>query len=148
MIYLVEEEASSGSYLLAAAFIGVTYFLGNKEWYNGIFSYVVENPGTVILYVLGYIILGAIWSIVRWFIYLKGLALNVDENGNCKHYKSDFDVFYNKGRIMNWMFYWPISVIWTVIDEPIKKSFKWIYSKLEGSYKKISDNITKDIKFK
>jgi hypothetical protein len=121
--------------------------MGNKEWYNNIFSYIVENSGTVVLYILGYIILGAILSVIRWFIYLKGLSIDVDSDGKCKHSKLKFDVFYNKNRIMNWMFNWPFSVIWTTIDEPVKKSFKWMYSKLEGSYKKISDNITKDLKF-
>lgn len=148
VIYTLEDEdVSAWPYVLTVAFIGLTYWMGNKDLYKEIFSYLVNNPLVLVFCFVGYLLAGAIWSLVRWFLYLKGLSIDKDENGKVRHSKYKFEVSSNKGRITNWMMYWPFSLIWTVIDEPVKKSFRWIYSKLEGKYNSISESITKDLKF-
>lgn len=45
----------------------------------------------------------------------------------------------NKARIMSWMVYWPWSMFWTVINDPIKKAFKAIFQELQATYQRISD---------
>jgi hypothetical protein len=47
----------------------------------------------------------------------------------------------HKGRIMTWMAYWPWSMVWTLIDDPIKKMFRYIYNRLQRLYEKISESI-------
>lgn len=47
----------------------------------------------------------------------------------------------NKARILTWTIYWPWSFVWTIIDDPLKKFFKYIYKKLQAVYQKISDRI-------
>lgn len=148
IVYTLEDEdPSAWPYILTVGFICLTYWMGNRDAYKEIFSYLINNPSVLVLCFAGYLISGAVWSLVRWFLYLKGLSLDTYESGKVKHSKDKFEVSTNKGRITNWMIYWPFSLVWTFIDEPIKKSFKWIYSKLEGKYRKISENITKDLKF-
>lgn len=44
----------------------------------------------------------------------------------------------NKSRILTWMFYWPFSGIWTIINDPVRRAFQWIYRRLEGVYQKIT----------
>lgn len=44
----------------------------------------------------------------------------------------------NKSRILTWMFYWPFSGIWTIINDPVRRAFQWIYKRLEGVYQKIT----------
>lgn len=47
----------------------------------------------------------------------------------------------NKARILTWTIYWPWSFVWTIIDDPLKKFFKYIYKKLQAVYQKIADKI-------
>jgi len=46
----------------------------------------------------------------------------------------------NKARIMRWMMFWPWSLVWTLINDPIKKLFKWIYRSIQGLLQRISDS--------
>jgi len=77
-----------------------------------------------ILYVVGYVILGFVWSIFRFtrrcdFI-VKTMKENVKENPNlgyCKYVVEDILPSNNKHRIINWILFFPISVIrWALND--------------------------------
>ena len=52
----------------------------------------------------------------------------------------------NKSRIMTWMVYWPWSMVWTLLNDPVKKMFKAIYNRIVVVFDKISDNIYSDSK--
>lgn len=51
----------------------------------------------------------------------------------------------NKARILTWTIWWPWSFIWTLVDDPLKKFFKYIYKKLQATYQKIADSIYKGV---
>lgn len=45
----------------------------------------------------------------------------------------------NKNKILVWMMYWPFSLVWTLIDEPFKKAFYFIFDQIKGLYQAISE---------
>jgi hypothetical protein len=47
----------------------------------------------------------------------------------------------NKSRIMRWMSFWPISMLWSFLDDFIKRVFKTIYHRISSFLQRISDNI-------
>lgn len=47
----------------------------------------------------------------------------------------------HKGRIYIWMAYWPASMLWTLINDPVKKTFRWIYTQIRGFLQRISDHV-------
>jgi len=47
----------------------------------------------------------------------------------------------NKSRIMRWMSFWPVSMIWSLINDFVKRIFKTIYQKIAGFLQRISDNM-------
>lgn len=49
----------------------------------------------------------------------------------------------NKSRIMTWMGYWPWSMVWTIINDPIKRAFKAIYNRIHNTLQAISNNAFK-----
>ena len=49
----------------------------------------------------------------------------------------------HKGRITMWMTYWPWSMTWTMINDPVKKLWRWIYLQLQGWYEAIANSIYK-----
>lgn len=47
----------------------------------------------------------------------------------------------NKGTILRWMSFWPISFIWSLINDFVKRVFKTIYQKIAGFLQRIADNM-------
>jgi hypothetical protein len=47
----------------------------------------------------------------------------------------------NKSRIMRWMSFWPVSMLWSFLDDFIKRVFKTIYHRISSFLQRISDNI-------
>jgi hypothetical protein len=52
----------------------------------------------------------------------------------------------NKGRIVLWMIYWPWSAVWTLINDPVKKTFEWMFHRLQGVYQFVADSIYRNTK--
>lgn len=52
----------------------------------------------------------------------------------------------NKAKITSWIGYWPISLLWTLLDDFLDKLFKRIFELFSGLFQRISNHIFKDIK--
>lgn len=128
-------------------FLALCYFFGSKEQFVESLYFIKDNPGTIILMLISYVVIGVIWSIVKWYFYLQGFKMhhiirNGTENGiSLRNIPRGSQ---NKNRIITWMSYWPFSMIWTIINEPVRKIFKYIYSKIEGIYDKMSKSVFYD----
>jgi hypothetical protein len=134
--------------LSGVVFVGslvALWFLGCKEELTDIGSFIYRNPGTSLLVGVGYVILGVIWSFVKWYFYLVRMREVHQDTSYPEHY---FDVNRNKSRIMTWMIYWPLSGAWTLINDPIKKLYRSIFEWVGGSYQKMSDKMTANMKFR
>lgn len=49
-----------------------------------------------------------------------------------------------KGRIISWIVYWPASMFWTILNDPIRKLGRQLYYAIAGVLTKISDSAWKD----
>lgn len=45
----------------------------------------------------------------------------------------------NKARIIFWMTYWPASMVWTFLNDPVQRLFRFIFRRLVGVFDGISD---------
>ena len=138
-----QEESNSWHWSILLGLPVLLYFTGCKTEILSLLSYVQANPVTIVLGFVGYLFLGTIWSVVKWYLYLTNLR-DIYRERPYGYDKSKFSAKFNKERIMNWMMYWPFSGLWTLINDPIKKSFQRIFKGLENRFQKISDNITKE----
>ena len=91
---------------------------------------------------LVYVLAGVVWSLFRWFRYVKSTAdeYRATNGSNLKDYqlrelKGSLSATRNKGRITGWIAYWPWSLVWNITGD----TFKMIYENLQGVYQKISD---------
>ncbi len=50
---------------------------------------------------------------------------------------------YNKARITAWIAYFPISMMWTLLHDAVRKLFNRIYKSISGSFQAMSDRLTK-----
>jgi hypothetical protein len=47
----------------------------------------------------------------------------------------------NKLRITAWMAYWPCSAIGTILNDPVRRIFNWIFARLRALYQKLADHV-------
>jgi len=151
MVIISLEYEEWGGGVATASFIGfflILYFFGGKEFVMGIGSYIKHNTGTIIGFGLAYLGIGLVWSFVKWYFYLLGKKDYITEN-NVTHIENYIPKAKdNKGRIISWMSYWPFSAFWTIINDPIKRMFRFIYARFENLYDKMEKKMFSDLRSK
>lgn len=131
----------------------------------------LSNPLLAAGVVAGYFVVGAMWSVGKWWFFVRRSLETYHEaraeflrrNGIVSFYASDpipeglrgkwqkwlngrtLESFKphikdNKGRILTWMVYWPWSMFWTILNDPVKRMFKFIYRQLRAVYQRITDS--------
>ena len=126
------------------AFIAALWQFGNNDFFTRMFYEMLNHPSTIILFLGIYLVLGTIWSFVKWFFYLKKESRN-DHNFEYHLKNNYYDASYNKERIIHWMLYWPLSGLWTLINDPIRTAFEYIVEYFGGTYNKITKYLFKDM---
>jgi hypothetical protein len=165
--------------------LGIALFLWNFR--TDIWEYLSSNPTATIGFVVSYVVLGIVWSFIKWRTYVMAVFSKFKEyredfvrkNGvitseNLKDFNDKVNnkfrdpdgsgtvSFYNatpleeivkkiaplaskkKSVITAWISYWPVSVAATLLNNPFRQFFEWIYSNLSGYYDKITNRYQKD----
>ena len=135
------------STIVVIAFIMAYYFLGSKQDVIDIGNYIKDNPWKILGWMGMYLGVGLVWSLFKWYFFLvKRKERLLSYSTKKKLSKDDIPkAADNKSRIITWMTYWPFSAFWTMIDEPVKKFFRFVYSKTEKIFQKMSDLVYKDV---
>lgn len=127
-------------------------------------AWVTHNAVLFLECLAAYLVLGVVWAIVKWWFFLmnsrdryeeiraaflkeKGWeAFDTDE----KKRKFQDKVFWdrktfppkpgeNKSKIVLWMTYWPCSALWTLINDPLKRFYRFAYARILGLLQGMSD---------
>ena len=136
--FLETDSGGWATFTMAITFL-LLYIFGAKEILLNFFTYIKTYPERGIGLILLYFILGTLYSFAKWYFYL----LDAKERGVLKeHYSVRFTE--NKGRIISWMSYWPLSLVWTFIDQPVKRLFTYIYNRTGKIYQQIYLSVYKE----
>lgn len=185
IVAFLENDNAGNATILAIGSILALIFLGNTE----IFSWVAVHPLLLILYSVGYIVVGALYGLLKWYLLLhdradrylevrtswlenaikrdssklpaklcrQALTAVVLTGAVKKTWKNYIQQEYygepitkpsvgrNKGRILSWMTYWPLSGLWTLINDPIRRIFRWLYRRISTILIHMADKIFADI---
>lgn len=141
-----------------------------------IWGFVTHHTVDALLYVLGYLAVGVVWSFIKWFSFLMGFrdryrevkteffashgvpldqALNKEQAEAFHHtlWRQSWNGYRgvnlskrpsatnNKRRITAWMSFWPFSMAGTIINDPIRRLFKFLFNQLKASYQRIADHV-------
>jgi hypothetical protein len=119
-----------------------------------IFPWILSHPKELILYLFGYLVFGVGYSLVKWMSFIRKDARETKErfieydNLNPKNIHVPRVEDYSS-RIIGWMIYWPCNLVWTLLDDPIRALFEWIFERTKGLYQHIANqayaSVTKDI---
>ena len=104
--------------------------LGMIALYWKTFAAILDLRALIVL-VVGYLAIGTVWSIFRWFrftrsvanIYMQkhGAELSIDSMAELKQ---DVNVNRHKARISGWIAYWPWSLFWNIAGDVISTLFE------------------------
>lgn len=47
----------------------------------------------------------------------------------------------NKGRIVAWMSFWPFSMVGTVINDPVRRLFNFLFNQLKATYQRLANYV-------
>jgi hypothetical protein len=115
-----------------------------------ILDYIQTEPLRIISYIVGYALIGVLWSLGKWYYYLKRhvditmAKLEIAKNKGDEVYEWQNQppkAKENSNRIITWMSYWPLSAFWTLIDEPFKRFSKFLYRKTSKIFDTMSDKM-------
>lgn len=117
-----------------------------------VITWTIANINTVIMWVVAYFVIAVLWAKGKWALLIRAMlrAMKVEGYTSGKFY---FRGRYqhvparaseNKESIMMWMMYWPVSMTWTIINDPVRRAFNAIYDVVANSFQKDSDAVFKD----
>lgn len=124
-----------------ALFIAILYFCGSKTLVENTATWIYNNPGRTTFNVVIYTVIGVLWSFYKWYLYM--VAYKKSRSGYT--FVTPPKAAENKGTIISWMSYWPVSVFWYVINDPVKKFFNFVYERTGKVYDRITDRVFKDM---
>lgn len=164
LFYCVEADRGFFATLWIVIFFVVMYFFGGFN----VLSYIFQNPLISLGCAAGYVVAGTLWSMGKWWFYThsqrriydelkedflksKGVTDKVMPDHLKKDWKEKHSEHsgrryeYNpqakkhKGQLTLWGSYWPLSMVWTLINDPVKSVFEYVYARFQRTYQRISD---------
>lgn len=139
-----EDEKS----FLATLVVGLTALVFELLTPFKAISLALAHPYNTLLLFGTYVAAGVVWSFLKWVLFVYEVKRKQTEHEatgtGVRWYTYRFtiplQVGEHKGRITAWMMFWPMSAVWTVINDPIRRSFAWAYNQVSGTFQRISDN--------
>jgi len=172
LILMVELE-----YFAASTFLMiVTIVVAQSFHVIDILGWLRLNYIFTLAYIVGYLVLGVLWSFAKWIFFLQ--KFNLKRLEAIAHWQSTqkpdarvdntdislaswkFKSYKNtrlsakpiadeyRVTIIAWMFWWPVSMIGTFLNDPVREFFSFMYEELSGLYQKIADKMVSDIEKK
>lgn len=135
-----------------SAFLSVLAMGLILQLYSGvsIVGYVIHNPSSIFYLGAFYLVLGTAWSFFKWYLHCRDERKRFDEwieeekKGTQRYGPGSRPekplASVNKARITGWMTFWPWSLVWFIINDPVRRAFNAIYDRLQGIYQRISDS--------
>jgi hypothetical protein len=140
-VFIECDFALSATVTLIITFITLYLLVGDD--FRSIVSSIIKNPIKLFTALFSYFLIGTIWSVVKWYFFLLKEKRKIIEKNDT--YWRIPQVKEYKSNIMTWMTYWPFSMIWTLINDPIKRAFREIYEKISKFMQGMSDRIFKPL---
>lgn len=113
----------------------------------------LAHPWQTTAYFSGYFIAGAWWSVIKWWFHetakvrrlkqdkhLSGRAYTAEEMAE-RLRRGKTNVLNHKSDIYFWIGFWPVNMIWTLIDDPFRRLVHRIADELQGVYQRITDHV-------
>jgi hypothetical protein len=146
MSEMMDNNAPGWATIVAIVTVAVLVVFGG---FNPI-TYLAAHPGEVVLGIAAYFVTGAVWSLAKWYFWLVKLRRQISDADDRNRSRilwlvgvGDFPPSpgEHKSRIIGWIALWPASMLWTLINDPVRRAAEEIYARLGGTYQSISNRV-------
>jgi uncharacterized membrane protein len=146
----------------------ISYFFGRGK---DILDYYMSNPVSFLIHMGVYIGIGALYSVLKWFLFVKGKKNKylreketfmgkksnkekdaetlkkewMDYNGSFKSFIMYLTPSHNTGKITFWIIYWPFSLLSLFLRDFLREVAAFVMNRLESVYSSISKSQFSDI---
>ena len=125
------------------------------------FTFVMLNLKIILIGIIGYFVLGGIWSIFKWYrlnIKIRNSYNRAINNNSSKDYAKSYAKEINsvrsfppvaneqKSTIVFWIVSWPFSIVTWILGDFVVDVCNYIYELLASVYTSITKSIFADFK--
>jgi len=137
---LTEKGEGWWSFWTLLGFSAVVY-LFQRDTFHNVLDYIKDNVGFIIACAIVYVGIGIVWALAKWrwfcikkYEYLQRYSGYETSNViEARDYAS---------MITAWMAWWPTSMLWWILNDPITRFYKYLHKKLS----KVFDSISRSAK--
>lgn len=150
-VVLCENDAFGWATFLVITGTGLVAWLGGEV---NVFAWTWANLADIAEFLLAYFLVGAFWSIAKWYLYLLKVKEKVEAGTWAYGYRERPDASKdakirpretfarnNKARIMGWIAHWPFSAIGALFGDLLNRIVTHIYRVLSGLYDRIANRV-------
>lgn len=134
-----------------------------------LFKWVIENPLHLLWIIPGYVVIALIWSVIKWWLFVTKIAdkkrdvfiefkrdRKITTDTLTKRQKEEWNQHEpysytkplfseNKRKITVWAMYWPTSLIWSFLNDFVKRFFSTMVNHFRKLYEAITNKAFKDM---
>jgi hypothetical protein len=139
------------STLTIIGFVGLYWWLGDSADLLSILQYIKTNTVGFLTWIGVYILIGLVWSVVKWYFFLlnaRDKAVERQKDGRILENYELPTAAKNKARIITWMSYFPFSMLWTVINEPFKRLYNFLYGRFVSVFERLEKYVLGELRAK
>jgi hypothetical protein len=125
------------SSLVVLGSIGMAYWI-DSSIFKSVLTFIKEKTLFFIISIIVYFIIGLIWSVFKWWIFLRKEAQKYIKSQNFSSRPKPSD---NSATITMWITYWPVSLFWFTVSNPFVKLGEFIGTYFTGIYERISKSV-------
>lgn len=166
LLFTIEYHRSFLATFTTAIFLAILHFWGGIS----VFSYLLQHPMQALVCFIGYFVTGSLWAIAKWWFHItserrrynerkqefcerNGLAYEnpipaghrekwlVEVNRHGSSIEMVPKAHNHKAEIYLWITWWPWSMVWTLINDPVRRLCRFIYFKLAGTFNEMSKRV-------
>ncbi len=143
------------TFLIIAA-LGIFEFYTN---YHPV-TFALQHPIDALVVVAIYFATGTLWMVIKWISHvyivrdkfsefkkqygdINDRQLFYAKASNAFGYSIPLKVSNHKSELYMWWLVWPLSLVWTIINDPIKRIWHFVYHQFGDVLQRISDRAFK-----
>ena len=151
-------------YFMAALILLIVGLTATSYFNSMNFNFLIDNWKLIILYAFGYVAIGVLYSVYRWYRslvsnsyeikrYYNSLSSKTTSDGNLYYSEKEakrmvheqFSPSRNVGMITSWIAYWPFSMVSRFAKFITVDLFNTVFKYFSNIYKRISESVVNNI---